>query len=119
MIAIAMHAGLSVCVAGYIMTVAIMMTSTRASDGAHVVTSQFSPPLARYVLCTAAYNGTVPGPMIRVVLGDTVELTLVNPAESLHKHSIDLHAVEGPGGGASLTQILPGESSTFRFKGWC
>jgi len=63
-----------------------------------------------------AYNGTVPGPMIRVVVGDTVELTLVNPAENIHKHSIDLHAVEGPGGGATLSQTLPGKSSTFRFK---
>lgn len=32
------------------------------------------------------------------------------------KHSIDLHAVEGPGGGAVLTQIVSGETSAFQFK---
>lgn len=32
------------------------------------------------------------------------------------KHSIDLHAVEGPGGGAVLTQVAPGETRTFQFK---
>lgn len=32
------------------------------------------------------------------------------------KHSIDLHAVEGPGGGAVLTQIASGEMRAFQFK---
>lgn len=31
-------------------------------------------------------------------------------------HSIDLHAVEGPGGGSTLTQTSPGETRTFQFK---
>jgi len=62
------------------------------------------------------FGGTVPGPMMRVRQGDTVELTLKNPAESKLSHSIDLHAVTGPGGGAKVTQIAPGESATFTFK---
>src|SRR5206468_2797599 len=45
------------------------------------------------------YNGTVPGPMIRVRQGDTVELTLKNSTESPVSHSIDSHGVTGPGGG--------------------
>ena len=60
------------------------------------------------------YNGTVPGPMIRVREGDTVVLTVKNLGSQTH--SIDLHAVNGPGGGAVLTQTQPGSSSTFRFK---
>lgn len=32
------------------------------------------------------------------------------------KHSIDLHAVEGPGGGAVLTQVAPGETKAFSFQ---
>ncbi|MBI2591476.1 MAG: multicopper oxidase domain-containing protein [Candidatus Brennerbacteria bacterium] len=32
------------------------------------------------------------------------------------KHSIDLHAVEGPGGGAVLTQVGPEETKIFQFK---
>ena len=38
------------------------------------------------------YNGTVPGPMIRVRQGDTVELTLKNSTESPVSHSIDSQA---------------------------
>ena len=62
------------------------------------------------------FDGTVPGPMLRVMEGDTVELTLVNPATSKSGHDIDLHAVNGPGGGAAVTHVLPGESKTFMFK---
>jgi nitrite reductase (NO-forming) len=62
------------------------------------------------------FGNTVPGPMLRVRQGDTVELTLKNAPDSKLSHSIDLHAVTGPGGGAKVTQIAPGESATFRFK---
>jgi len=62
------------------------------------------------------FGGTVPGPMLRVRQGDTVELTLKNAPDSKLSHSIDLHAVTGPGGGAKVTQIAPGESATFTFK---
>src|SRR5699024_5618590 len=56
------------------------------------------------------FDNTVHGPMLRVRQGDTVELTLKNAADSKLSHSIDLHAVTGPGGGAKVTQIAPGES---------
>lgn len=104
------------------------------------------------------YNGTVPGPFIRVREGDTVEVRLRHAhdnhqgsAKSNHsfainvfpfqavsahgsdetadsheasehekaghaKHSVDLHAVEGPGGGAVFTQTAPGETHAFQFK---
>ena len=62
------------------------------------------------------FDGTVPGPMLRVMEGDTLELTLVNPDTSAVGHNIDLHAVNGPGGGAGVTNVLPGESKTFSFK---
>jgi nitrite reductase (NO-forming) len=62
------------------------------------------------------FNGSVPGPMVRVRQGDTVELSLTNSSDSMNVHSINLHAVTGPGGGASLTQVGPGNSSTFRFQ---
>ena len=62
------------------------------------------------------FDGQVPGPMLRVRVGDTVELHLKNEAESQLPHSIDLHAVTGPGGGAVFTQIMPGEESTFTFQ---
>jgi nitrite reductase (NO-forming) len=62
------------------------------------------------------YNGTVPGPMIRVRQGDTVELTLKNALESPVSHSIDSHGVLGPGGGGKVTQTPPGAKSVFQFK---
>lgn len=123
------------------------------------------------------YNGTVPGPFIRVKEGDTVEVHLSHvhdhagtqasndfPAtftidafaplsaeahgdeadghtadmpmgmsttsdghtmsadEATHmaaghgEHSIDLHAVMGPGGGAMLSKTKPDETTVFQFK---
>jgi nitrite reductase (NO-forming) len=62
------------------------------------------------------FDGSVPGPFLRVREGDTVELTLKNPTGSTVPHTIDLHAVNGPGGGATLTNVSPGQEATFRFK---
>ncbi len=60
------------------------------------------------------FDGTVPGPLLRVRLGDTVELHLKNDGHLVH--SIDLHAVTGPGGGAVATQVKAGEEKMFSFK---
>jgi nitrite reductase (NO-forming) len=62
------------------------------------------------------FNGTVPGPMIRIRVGDELELHIKNNARSTQIHSIDLHAVNGPGGGATLTQTAPGKETAFRWK---
>jgi len=61
------------------------------------------------------FNGKVPGPMIRLRQGDTVEVTLKNEGH-LSSHSVDLHAALGPGGGMELTNAAQGESKTFTFK---
>jgi len=62
------------------------------------------------------FNGKVPGPMIRVRQGDTVEVTLRNDASSHMAHSVDFHASLGPGGGAAFSQTIPGQSKTFTFQ---
>ena len=62
------------------------------------------------------FGGTVPGPMLRVRQGDTVEIRLTNRKDSHLMHSIDLHAVTGPGGGAAVTQVMPGETGAFEWK---
>ncbi|KKR46669.1 MAG: Nitrite reductase [Parcubacteria group bacterium GW2011_GWA2_40_8] len=106
------------------------------------------------------YNNQVPGPFIRVMEGDMVEISLTHEhahngdqhslnesddlltvsgfmptvsangndghmmgAEEMEhmeaghgEHSIDLHAVIGPGGGAGLTRVAPNETKTFQFK---
>jgi nitrite reductase (NO-forming) len=62
------------------------------------------------------FGGTVPGKMIRVREGDTVELHLQNLPDNKLPHNIDLHAVTGPGGGAAQTLIAPGNEASFTFK---
>jgi nitrite reductase (NO-forming) len=62
------------------------------------------------------FGGTVPGPMIRVRQGDLVELTLKNAPDTALTHSINLHAVNGPGGGSVDTQVAPGNDGTIRFR---
>jgi len=62
------------------------------------------------------FNGRVPGPFIRVLQGDKIEVTLVNAKDSSMVHSVDFHAAIGPGGGSALTQVPPGQSKTFTFQ---
>lgn len=62
------------------------------------------------------FNGQVPGPFLRVRVGDTVEVHLKNLPDSMMAHSVDFHAVTGPGGGAVLTQTQPGGETMFTFK---
>src|SRR5207248_1204585 len=60
--------------------------------------------------------GKIPGPMLRARVGDTVVLSLKNAEDSVMLHNIDLHAVNGSGGGAVYTDVAPGENKTFTFK---
>ena len=61
------------------------------------------------------YNATVPGPMFRARVNDTVVVHFSNQAESLMHHNVDFHAVTGQGGGAAATTTAPGEETTFSF----
>lgn len=62
------------------------------------------------------FNGQVPGPFLRVRVGDTVEVHLKNLINSTMGHSVDFHAVTGPGGGAVMTQTQPGAETMFTFQ---
>ena len=62
------------------------------------------------------FNGDVPGQMIRVREGDTVEVEFSNNPNSTVPHNVDFHASNGPGGGAAATFTAPGRTSTFRWK---
>jgi nitrite reductase (NO-forming) len=62
------------------------------------------------------FNKKVPGPFVRVKVGDTVEVALKNADDSMMMHNVDFHAVTGPGGGAKATEAQPGESRGFEFK---
>jgi nitrite reductase (NO-forming) len=62
------------------------------------------------------FGGKVPGKFIRVREGDLVEMHLDNHPDNKMPHNIDLHAVNGPGGGAAASLTAPGHSSVFSFK---
>ncbi len=59
------------------------------------------------------FNGSVPGPVIRVTEGDTVQLTLHN-ADRHMAHSVDFHAAQvSPQ--VNFADVLPGKTRTFTF----
>jgi nitrite reductase (NO-forming) len=62
------------------------------------------------------FNKQVPGPFFRVRVGDTIEVHMKNNTSSIMNHSVDFHAVTGPGGGAVMTQTAPGSESMFTAK---
>ena len=62
------------------------------------------------------FNGKVPGPFIRVRVGDTVDIHLKNSADSSMIHSVDFHAATGPGGGAAALQVDPGKERSMTWK---
>ncbi|WP_428740213.1 copper-containing nitrite reductase [Tenacibaculum sp.] len=68
----------------------------------------------KYVYWT--FGGSVPGSFIRTRVGDEVEFTLSNHPDNRLPHNIDLHAVTGPGGGATSSFVAPGHKKTFSFK---
>jgi copper-containing nitrite reductase len=62
------------------------------------------------------FNNQVPGPFFRVRIGDTIEVHMKNSGSSTMNHSVDFHAVTGPGGGAVMTQTQPGQETVFTAK---
>jgi len=62
------------------------------------------------------FGGKVPGPFVRVRVGDTVEVRLTNATDSTMMHNVDFHAVTGPGGGGGATLAVAGETKSFTFK---
>ncbi|AUC84052.1 nitrite reductase, copper-containing [Polaribacter sp. ALD11] len=68
----------------------------------------------KYVYWT--FGGSVPGSFIRTRVGDEVEFTLSNHPDNKLPHNIDMHAVTGPGGGATSSFVAPGHKKTFSFK---
>jgi nitrite reductase (NO-forming) len=61
------------------------------------------------------FNGTVPGPLIRLRVNQTVEMHIINPPNSTMTHSIDSHGILGQGGGGAYSQTAPGNESIFQF----
>src|SRR6476620_10012537 len=60
------------------------------------------------------FNGTIPGPVVAIDQGDTLEITLKNDGKAIH--SLDFHAGYGPEAALSGS-VKPGESKTWTLKG--
>ena len=60
------------------------------------------------------FNGTIPGPVISIDQGDTLNITLKNEGQTIH--SLDFHAGFGPGKALSGS-VKPGESKTWSLEG--
>jgi nitrite reductase (NO-forming) len=65
-----------------------------------------------FVVKTWTFGGSVPGPIIRVHLGDTVNVHLTNKTQM--SHSIDFHASQ-TAMNAQMVEIKPGETFTYTF----
>ncbi|HEV2583079.1 MAG TPA: multicopper oxidase domain-containing protein [Ktedonobacteraceae bacterium] len=59
------------------------------------------------------FNGTVPGPVLRVRQGQTIHFTLVN--DGTMPHSIDFHAAQTPWN-VNYQEVAPGKSFSFDWK---
>lgn len=62
------------------------------------------------------FEGHMPGPLLRVRVGDLVEVHLRNALNSHRTHNIDFHFVMGPGGGASALSVGPGEEAVLEAR---
>jgi nitrite reductase (NO-forming) len=83
-----------------------------------VETTQEIAPGVRYHTWT--FGGTVPGPVIRVHVGDTIHFSLTNKSSLGMDHSIDFHAAQMPWD-TNYQAVAPGKTLTFdwvaRFPG--
>jgi len=68
-----------------------------------------------FVQAVWTFNGTVPGPVIRVHLGDTIRVHLKNPATNQLSHSVDFHASQ-VAWNDEMTSIKPGEEKLYEWR---
>jgi len=79
-----------------------------------VMTEQEMTVAPGFVQKVWTFDGTVPGPVIRVKVGDTVRITLKNPSENQLSHSIDFHASQ-VAWNDEMTSIAPGEEKVYEW----
>ncbi len=79
-----------------------------------VVEEKLATVAEGYVQQIWTFNGTMPGPVIRTQVGDTVRVHLINPAESTVSHSIDFHASQ-VAWNDEMRSLAPGEELIYEF----
>jgi nitrite reductase (NO-forming) len=80
-----------------------------------VITEQEKTIAPGFVQKVWTFGGTVPGPVIRVKIGDTIRVHLKNPKENQLSHSIDFHASQ-VAWNDEMTSIKPGEEKLYEWK---
>jgi nitrite reductase (NO-forming) len=68
-----------------------------------------------FVQAVWTFGGTVPGPVIRVHVGDTIRVHLKNPATNKLSHSVDFHASQ-VAWNDEMTSIAPGEEKFYEWR---
>ena len=79
-----------------------------------VMTEQEMTVAEGYVQKVWTFGGTVPGPVIRVKVGDTIRVTLKNPVENQLPHSLDFHSSQ-VAWNDEMRSILPGEELVYEW----
>ncbi len=79
-----------------------------------VITEEEKTIAPGFVQKVWTFDGTVPGPVIRVKVGDTIRIHLKNPAENQLPHSIDFHASQ-VAWNDEMTSIKPGEEKLYEW----
>ena len=79
-----------------------------------VMTEQEMTVTTGFVQKVWTFGGIVPGPVIRVKVGDTIRVTLKNPTENQLPHSIDFHASQ-VAWNDEMRSILPGEELVYEW----
>jgi nitrite reductase (NO-forming) len=79
-----------------------------------VMTEQEMTVAEGYVVKVWTFGGTVPGPVIRVKVGDTIQVHLKNPPENQLSHSIDFHASQ-VAWNDEMRSIAPGEELVYEW----
>ena len=79
-----------------------------------VVEEKLATVAEGYVQQIWTFNGTMPGPVIRTEVGDTVRVHLINPPEATASHSLDFHASQ-VAWNDEMRSIAPGEELIYEF----
>jgi nitrite reductase (NO-forming) len=80
-----------------------------------VMTEQEMTVAPGFVQRVWTFGGTVPGPTIRVKVGDLIRVRLVNPAENELPHSIDFHSSQ-VAWNDEMRSIAPGEELLYEWS---
>jgi nitrite reductase (NO-forming) len=90
------------------------LTAVKVHDIDLVVEEKIMTVAEGYSQAVWTFNGSVPGPVIRVRVGDTIRVHLKNPATNKLEHSVDFHASQ-VAWNDEMTSIKPGQEKLYEW----